>query len=263
MNFSFKKKNIFISGGTHGIGLACVENFLKYGGQVITFSRNSKNILTTKKKFKRFKDKIHIYKGDILDRNFIEDLSKTILKKFKKIDVLVHNVGGGGRWGQSSIQKNDFRVWDEVYRKNNDGLILFTKHFIDGMIKKKWGRVIAISSICGIETLEEDRPWFAAAKSAQNSIIKNLSKKKIYCSKNITFNSVSPGPIFIKGTGWEAIKKKNNENFLSWIKKEIPVNKMGTTQDVANAVIFFASNYSKFINGSNLVIDGGKTSAII
>ena len=140
MDFSFKNKNIFISGGTHGIGLACLEKFLQYGGKVITFSRDDKNISNTKKKFKKFKNNIHLYKGDILDRNFSIDLSKKIIKKFKTIDILVHNVGGGGRWGLENIQKNDLKVWDEVYRKNNDGLIIFTKYFINGMLKKKMGK---------------------------------------------------------------------------------------------------------------------------
>lgn len=263
MNITFKNKNIFISGGTHGIGLACVEQFLNYGGQVITFSRNNKNISNTKKKLKRFKNKLHIYKGDILDREFISKLPIEVLKRFKRVDVLVHNVGGGGRWGIENITKNDFKVWDEVYRKNNDGLIIFTNHFMSGMLKNKWGRVIAISSICGIETLEEDRPWFSAAKSAQNTIIKNYSKKKYFCNNNITFNSISPGPIFIKGTGWEEIKKKNKSKFINWIKKEIPVNRLGKTDDIANAVVFFASDSSSFINGSNLLIDGGKSNSII
>ena len=178
MLLSFKKKNIFISGGTHGIGLACLEKFLNYGGKVITFSRDQNKINFLKKKYKSFKKRLFIYQGDVLDRDFLEKTANDVLKNHKKIDILVHNVGGGGRWGSSKIENNDFKLWDEVYQKNNNGVIIFSKYFLKKMRINKWGRVIAISSINSFETSSDDRPWFTAAKAAQNSIIKNLSKKK-------------------------------------------------------------------------------------
>ena len=124
---------------------------------------------------------------------------------------MIHNVGGGGRWGKESIFDTDPNVWNEVYEKNNRGVVLFSKFFLPSMVKNNWGRVIAIGSICGIEARQEDRIWFNAAKSAQHAIIKSFSNKKYFTKKNITFNSVSPGPIFIKNTGWDKEKKKKSK----------------------------------------------------
>ncbi len=262
MNFNFKKKNVFISGGSHGIGLACAELFAKYGANIITFSRDKKKIKNTKKILSKYKIKNLVEEGDILDPGFPQNFAKKTLKQFKKIDILIHNVGGGGRWGKDSIFDTDANVWNEVYEKNNRGVVLFSKFFLPSMVKSNWGRVIAIGSICGTEARQEDRIWFNAAKSAQHAIIKSFSNKKYFTKKNITFNSVSPGPIFIKNTGWDKEKKKNPKKFKKFIEDFIPVKQVGKPEDVAKLCLFIASTNSKYINGSNLIIDGGVTNTI-
>ena len=262
MNFDFKNKNIFISGGTHGIGLACAELFARYGGNIITFSRDNKKITNTKKKLSKYKIKSLIEKGNILDKDFPKEFALKILKKFKKIDIIIHNVGGGGRWGYENIFQTEDKVWEEVYDKNNRGIICFSKYFLPSMLKNNWGRVIAISSTTGIEAKEQDRAWFNAAKSSQIAIIKSFSKKKVFTKKNITFNSISPGPIFIKNTGWDDLKKKNPNKFYKFYKNEIPTKYIGISKDIAYMTVFISSNYAKFVNGSNIVVDGGSTNTI-
>ena len=262
MNFNLKKKNVFISGGSHGIGLACAELFAKYGANIITFSRDKKKIKNTKKILSKYKKKNLVEEGDILDPDFPEHFAKKTLKQFKKIDILIHNVGGGGRWGKDSIFDTDPNVWNEVYEKNNRGVVLFSKFFLPSMVKNNWGRVIAIGSICGIEARQEDRIWFNAAKSSQHAIIKSFSNKKYFTKKNITFNSVSPGPIFIKNTGWDKEKKRNPKKFKKFIVDFIPVKQVGKPEDVAKLCLFLASTNSQYINGSNLIIDGGVTNTI-
>ncbi|WP_075484578.1 SDR family NAD(P)-dependent oxidoreductase [Candidatus Pelagibacter communis] len=262
MNLSFKKKNVFISGATHGIGLDCLLNFAKLGANVITFSRDQKKINNLKKKLNKTTSKYLIKQGDILDDDFIHNFSKEVLNKYKKIDILIHNVGGGGRWGKDNFLKTKLNVWDEVYKKNNSGLIIFTKYFLPTMIKNNWGRVIAIGSVCGIESRVEDRSWFTAAKSAQHGIIKSFSKKHQFTKKNITFNSISPGPIFIKNTGWEFEKRKNPKKFKKKIENLIPTKHIGKPEDISPLCLFLSSDHAKYINGSNFIIDGGTSNAI-
>ncbi len=262
MKFNFKNKNVFISGASHGIGLSCLEIFAKHGANVITFSRDLKKINNTIKIIKKYKVKYLIEKGDILENNFAEEFSKKTLRKFKRIDILIHNVGGGGRWGNDNIFKTKFNVWDEVYEKNNQGVIIFSNYFLPTMIKNNWGRVIAIGSVCGIEARKEDRAWFNAAKAAQHAIIKSFSNKHYLTKRNITFNSISPGPIFIKNTGWDDQRKKNPKKFKKYLNEFIPVKDIGTPDDVANLCLFLSSSHSKYINGSNIIIDGGVSNAI-
>jgi NAD(P)-dependent dehydrogenase (short-subunit alcohol dehydrogenase family) len=262
MNFNFNNKNVFISGATHGIGLACIIDFAKLGANIITFSRDKKKIIKVKKNLDSLKVKYLIKEGDILNEKFVHSFSRLVLNKFKNIDILIHNVGGGGRWGKDSFLETDLKVWDKVYLKNNRGLILFTKYFLPRMIKNRWGRIIAIGSVCGIECRKEDRTWFSAAKAAQHAIIKSFSKKHYFTKKNITFNTVSPGPIFIKNSGWDNEKKKNPRKFNKYIEKFIPTRNMGEPQDVSNLCIFLSTDHAKYINGSNFVVDGGVTNII-
>ena len=262
MRFNFKGKNILISGGTHGIGLSCAEQFLKLGGKVITFSRDENKINLTKKQFNKFRKNFYVQKGDVLDESFLFNFSKLVIKKFKKIDILIHNVGGGGKWGKEDFTLVNAKLWDEVYKKNINGIIYFNKFFLDSMKKKRWGRVITISSLSATEVHEKDRAWFNAAKSSQLSIMKNLSKNKKYTNYNITFNTISPGPIFIRDTYWHKVKKKNPKQFKKWINKNIPVNRFGYVEDVSSLAIFLASDNASFIYGANLIIDGGKSNSL-
>ena len=120
MKINLKNKVVLISGGTHGIGLSCVERFLKYGSRVITFSRDEKKIKYIKKKFFKYKKNLDVLKGDATNKIFLKDISLNILKKYKFVDIIIHNVGGGGRWGKPSVDKTDINVWEEVYEKNNN-----------------------------------------------------------------------------------------------------------------------------------------------
>tara|TARA_B100001057_G_scaffold501038_1_gene619901 strand:+ start:4142 stop:4927 length:786 start_codon:yes stop_codon:yes gene_type:complete len=257
MKFNFKNKNIFITGGTHGIGLSCVKKFSEYSANIITFSRDKEKVKKIENFLRKKNIKYMIEVGDATNKNFLDNFSKRCLQKFKKIDIFINNVGGGGRWGDKDLLKTNDNVWDEVYKKNNLSLQLLIKKFLPGMIKSKSGRIISIGSTSSTNFTQEDRPWFSAAKSAQLATMKSLSKKINFTKNNITFNIISPGPIFIKDTGWEKEKIKNPKKYNDFIKKNIPANRLGYPEEVANAVFFISSEYSSFINGSNLVIDGG------
>tara|TARA_B100000989_G_C19523934_1_gene465753 strand:- start:327 stop:1109 length:783 start_codon:yes stop_codon:yes gene_type:complete len=259
---NFKNKNVFISGATHGIGLSCILDFAKLGANVITFSRDKKKISFLKKKLNLLNTKYLVSEGDILDKDFLHSFSTLVLKKFKYVDILIHNVGGGGSWGKDNLLESNLNVWDEVYQKNNNGLIIFNKYFLPSMVKRKWGRVIAISSICGIEAKKEDRTWFTVSKSSQHALIKSLSKKFYFTKKNVTFNSISPGPIFIKNTFWDKVRKENPKKYQKYINDVLPTKYIGQPKDISNLCLFLCSDKANYINGSNLIIDGGVTNTI-
>ena len=114
--------------------------------------------------------------------------------------------------------------------------------------------MVAISSIAGIEYISAPISY-SASKSAVNTLIKNLSK--IYGDK-IRINGVSPGNILFDGSVWDKKLKKNKSKVLKYIKNNVPQNKFGTADDIANAVLFLSSNNASFINGEVLVVDGGQ-----
>ena len=125
------------------------------------------------------------------------------------------------------------------------------------MLKNKWGRVVAITSIYGKQA--GGRPWFNVAKSAQTTLMKNLAIKKEYASAGITFNSVAPGGIWIPNTGWEQQQKENPKEFEKFISNKFPRGSMGTPEEVANLVVFLSSPLASLINGASISADGGES----
>ena len=250
MELNLKNKNVFISGGTDGIGLACVKKFASLGANVITFSRSDKKIQNLRKLKKNFN--IHVFKADALEDESIIKLINVTLLKFKRIDILINNVGGGGSWGNRSFVNTNLKTWSEVFRKNNNPLILFTQKFLSGMKKNKYGRVITISSILAEEYIMNSRPWYSSAKNSQIVFMKNFSKNHNFSKNNITFNSISPGPL----------KSKTKNYSKKWIEKNIPANRLCNLNDIVNLILFISSDYSSFINGINIKIDGGQSNSL-
>ena len=257
LDYKLAGKIAFISGGSHGIGFEITKLLGQYGCKVVYCSRNSDRL----KKTKTILDDLSIenfpIQFDAVDELSCLNAFNLAEKKYGHIDILINNVGGGGRWGKENVEETDLNVWDEVFNKNARAAIIFTKKCIPYMRKKKWGRVITITSIYGKEG--GGRPWFNMAKASEVSLMKTLSMKKYLARDGITFNSVAPGSIYIPGTGSEKEKNNNRSQFLKNIDENIPAGRMGKPEEIAYLVAFLCSEMSGFINGSQICVDGGET----
>ena len=131
-------------------------------------------------------------------------------------------------------------------------------NFFD-LIDKKDGSIIAISSIAGLETLNAPIEY-SVSKKTLSSYCKNLSKK---ITSGLRINVVSPGNILMKGNNWDKKLKTNRKQVLNYIEDNVPLKRFGSPDDIANVVLFLSSKKSKFINGSNIIVDGGQTSNIV
>lgn len=210
MNLGLKGKRTLVTGGSHGIGLAIIQALYEEGCEIESISRREGY--------------------DVLNPN---DVDKA-LKKFPNVDILVNNVGGGGRWGSENPLATEITVWRDVYEKNAMSAVHFTMNAIPYMLKQGWGRVITIASIHGREG--GGRPWFSMAKASEVSLMKTLAIH--YRGSGITFNSVAPGSIAIPGTANET--------------------EGGTPEEIASVVTFLASRKASLVNGACIVVDGGE-----
>jgi len=147
-------------------------------------------------------------------------------------------------------------VWREVYEKNAMAAIECTMQVLPKMIENKWGRVITISSVLGYEG--GGRPWFNMAKSAEKSLMKTLSLNKRYATKNITFNTIAPGPVKIPDTGWDKFEKENPEEFKKIIDK-LPAERFIIPEEIATLVTFLSSDRASGISGQHIRVDCGQT----
>lgn len=257
MNLGLKGKYALVTGGSHGIGLATAEALAAEGCHVAICSRDPKKLASAVKSLKKFKVKTLAIRADVLLPGDIQNVTRQIEREWKRIDVLVNNVGGGGRWGSESVEETPENVWREVFDKNTTAAMRFTKWAIPHMRRQKWGRVVTIASIYGKEA--GGRPWFCVAKSAQISLMKSLSQRRELVRDGLTFNSVAPGTIMVPANGWSVERRKSPAAFQRTTQQNFPLGRMGTPEEVASVVAFICSAPAAYLNGACVTVDGGES----
>lgn len=259
LDYGLENKTALITGGSHGIGFAIAEALAIQGVHLAICSRSDYRLQESKKKLGKYGINLLTIKADVLDQGSSEYIYQEVKKQWGGVDILINNVGGGGRWGNERVELTEDRVWMEVLQKNVLTAAYLTSRFIPFMLDKKWGRVITITSIFGKEG--GGRPWFNMAKSAEVALMKSLSLTKYLVRSGITFNTVAPGGIYIEGAGFEDEKNKDPAGFHRIIDDEYPLGRMGRPEEVANVVSFLCSNLATLVNGAQITVDGGQTKA--
>jgi len=243
-----KNKNIIITGASQGIGESITEKFFNKNSNVFLISRNKNKLETIKKRLSKNKINsqiINYYIGNVQNYNDISDIVKTVINKYKKIDVLINNAGIND---DNLIIKMKEDQWNQVIDTNLTGTYNCCKAVSKYMIKQKFGKIINISSIIG-EIGNKGQVNYAASKAGIVGLTKSLSKE--LGSRNINVNAINPG--FIKTEMTEKLNKDKNLEFLN----KIPLNRFGNVEDVSNLVYFLASKDSDYITGQTINIDGG------
>ena len=240
-----KGRRALITGGTHGIGLAIAAALCTQGGCKIAVCSSTDARLADV--IWRFPASTLAIKADMTIPGAAQAVTDRIDSEWGGLDILVNNVGGGGRWGSDIVEDADDEVWSGVLQKNACAAANFTMWAIPHMRKQKWGRVVTVTSILGGKE-GNGRPWFVMAKAAQTALMKSLASQSYLARDGITFNSVAPGLIDVGKPGL------GNE--------ELPLGRMGTPEEVANVVAFLCSPLASLVNGANIVVDGGQSRAI-
>ena len=238
---NLKNKKILITGATGGIGNSLVEKFTSLGSIVAATGTNEEKLNNLKKKY----PEIYIEKFKLDEHNKIENFIDSINKNLDGIDILVNNAG-------ITLDNLSIRLTEENWKRvldiNLTASFLLCKHTIKKMLKKKFGRIVNITSIVG-HTGNLGQANYAASKAGIVAFSKSLAIE--YAKKNINVNCISPG--FIK----TAMTDKIDEKYKELIISKIPSARLGEPEDIANAVIFLASNQSDYINGETLHVNGG------
>lgn len=259
MDLAIKDKVALVTGGSHGIGLAIARSLAEEGCYVAICSRSRENLdLAVSEINTEGAERVMAVQADVLDPSDISRVVRAVTEKWGTVHILVNNVGGGGRWGLDSVDETPEQVWYDVYNKNAMAAVRFTCSFLPYMRKQKWGRVVTISSTCGLED-RGARVWFNMAKSAEITLMKTLARDHKQARFGITFNTVAPGAIMIPGTGWEKERDTDPEKFLEKLDNAYPLGRLGTPEEVAYAVLMLCSPRASLINGACIVVDGGET----
>ncbi len=238
---NFENKKILVTGATGGIGDSIVEKFLSLKGSVLGTGTNSEKLEILKKKYPQ----ISTVQFDISEHDKIEQFIENVFSKLGGLDILINNAGIT-KDNLSLRMKNE--EWQKVIDINLSSTFYLCKSAIKKMMKNKYGRIVNITSIVG-HTGNVGQANYSASKAAVVAMSKSLAIE--YAKKNITVNCVSPG--FIKTNMTEKISDEMKNTLLS----RIPMNKLGTGEDVSNTVAFLSSESSSYITGETIHVNGG------
>lgn len=259
MNLDLTGKRALVTGGSRGIGGSIATALAKAGASVAILSRDPESLQKQKEKLEEFGSKILVYSCDVLDSSQVKQTWNLVAKEWDGVDILINNVGGGGRWGTENILETPEVTWEEVIRKNLGVAIQLTSLSLPYMKLKKWGRVINITSIYGVGI--GGRPWFNIAKVAQTTLTKNLARNHDFSRHGITFNSIAPGAVFSEGTGWAQMLQNQPTEFKNFLDT-LPLGRMGNPDEIASLALFICSDEASYLNGASIVMDGGESAAL-
>ncbi len=241
-----EKKIVLITGATRGIGLAIAKEMSDQGYIVLGTgtSENSVNLLKNELEVSKINGKAYLL--DIKDQESINDLFKNISEDYSDTpDILINNAG---ITNDNLLIRMDDSQWFDTIETNINSLYKISKIFVKPMIKKRNGRIICISSVVA-STGNAGQTNYVTSKSGMVGFCKSLAKE--VATRGITVNCVSPGFIETDMTN------KLNDTQKEQISKNIPVNKMGSPEDIAHAVSFLASDKASYITGETINVNGG------
>lgn len=235
-----------VTGGSRGIGRATCLLLAKNGADVaINYAGNQKAAEEVCEQITAMGRKALVYQADVANSEAVKGMFEAIIKEFGRIDILVNNAG---ITKDNLLMRIKDEEWDAVLNTNLTGMYHCTKAVIKTMMKQKYGRIINMSSVVGVNG-NAGQANYAAAKAGAIGFTKAVAKE--LASRNITANAIAPGFIETDMTG--ELPEKVKEEML----KQIPLGTLGQADDVAQAVLFFASDASKYITGQTLHVDGG------
>ncbi len=239
-------KVALITGASRGIGKQIAITLAKEGFDIaVNYRSENSELQELEREIKSHNVEFIAVKGDVSVFEDTEKIVKEVIDKFGKIDVLVNNAGITKDTLLMRMKKEDF---ESVIDVNLIGTFNVTKNVIPYMMKARSGRIINISSVVGIAG-NAGQTNYAASKAGIIGFTKSLAKE--VGSRNILVNAVAPG--FIQTDMTAVLKDEVKEK----IAESIPLNRMGTVEDVANVVKFLASEESSYITGQVIHIDGG------
>ena len=239
---NLKDKNIIVTGASGGIGNSIIKRLNDCSANILATGTKIEKLEKLKSKFKNVK----ILKFDISQSNKIEEFIENATKELGGgLDCIVNNAG----ITQDNLAiRMSLEEWKKVIDINLTSTFLMTKFAIKKMLKNKSGKIINITSVVG-HTGNLGQANYTASKAGIVAMSKSLATE--YAKKNININCISPG--FIK----TAMTDKIDEKFKEVIVSKIPSARLGEPEDIANAVLFLASDQSDYINGETIHVNGG------
>lgn len=241
-----KGKTALITGASRGIGRAIALELASQGANiVVNYAGNEEKARETVEACEKLGVTAILAQGDVSSGEQVENVMKIATEQFKQVDILVNNAGITKDGLLLRMSEDDF---DSVVDTNLKGAFLFTKAVTRSMMKQRWGRIINLSSVVGVLG-QAGQVNYGASKAGVIGLTKSTARE--LASRNITVNAVAPG--FIQTDMTAALSPEQQEQ----IGKNIPLERLGTPEDVAKVVGFLVGEGGNYVTGQVISVDGG------
>jgi len=242
---TFSGKTVLITGASRGIGFALAEEFAKAGANLALCATKEESLKIAAEKLSSYGVKVYTQAVNVAKQEDCDTFIANAVKEFGSLDVLVNNAG---------ITKDNLTVrmseqdWDDVIAVNLKGTFLMSKAALKVMFKKRTGAIVNISSVVG-EMGNPGQANYVASKAGIIGLTKTLAKE--FGSRGVRVNAVAPG--FVETAMTQSLPEEVRAKAL----ESIPLKRFATTQDIAKAVLFLASEDASYITGHILAVNGG------
>ena len=241
-----KGKCAVITGASRGIGKCIATKFAKEGANVvINYRNNEEEALKVKQELEDLGSQVLVVKADVSELEQAENLIKEAKKEFGRVDILVNNAGITKDNLIIRMKEEDF---DSVIKTNLKGAFNCLKAVTPIMLNQKYGKIVNMASVVGVVG-NPGQVNYCASKAGLIGMTKSLAKE--IGSRNITVNAIAPG--FIDTDMTKILSDDQKKKILS----QIPLNKFGNVEDIANVALFLGSENSNYITGQVIHVDGG------
>lgn len=258
MDLGLKDKVAVVTGGSRGIGRGIALSLASEGCRLAICARNESELANSVEEIKKSSVEVFGFAGDITKEKDVDRFSEAVLNQFGQVDILINNVGGNKR---NLFENTSVQDWQDIMDLNLLSHVKVTQSFLPAMKKQQGGAVIFISSIFGRESGGPTLSIYNSSKAALISLAKVLAAE--LASEGIRVNSVAPGSIRFPGGSWDKRCIADPEGMAEFVKKELPIGRFGTVEEVANVVCFLASERASLVTGACINVDGGQSRSLI
>ena len=255
MNIQFEGVTVIVTGAAHGFGRAIAREFVARGASVWACDVIADELDETGQICAELPGNCRVSVVDVRDRAAVFGFVDEILARDKTTQILVNNAGGVlGQVGHplEEISEDD---WDSIFEVNTRGAFYFAQAVAPSMKAQRYGRIINISSGAGLGVSLTGIQAYASAKAAQIGLTRQLAHE--LGEWNITVNNIAPGFVLSNPNSIRQFESYGEDGQRALINR-FAVKRLGTAEDIAHGVLFFASDYANWITGQVLSIDGGR-----
>lgn len=249
MDLGIKGKNILVVGASKGIGRSIALGFAKEGGKVTTIARSEDLLIELDREMKQAVDTDHAYYVSDIMKNDANELARRLIEERGVFDIVVHNVGG------SLVSRNalgTLEEWQYAWKFNAGVAIDMNNVLIKPMIDKGWGRIIHVSSISAV--MLRGNPLYASAKAFLNAYVTTVGRT--IADTGVVMSAVMPGAVTFPGSYWDKYTVTDIARCEDFLRHHQAANRFGTTKEIADVVLFMASEQASFMQAALVPVDG-------